>query len=133
MTKSKPKCDPVFGPISQSGTIDGVIICIGGKNETVTITIQTREGAEAPCKAKRQLGKELGHYIFGQEMRFSGTGRWTRNEEGAWILDSFFITSYEVLDDRSLIETVGDLRAVKGSDWSKVSDPWKELDDLRGE
>lgn len=124
---------PVFGPVKESGTIDGVIIRIGGKNETVTVTVETRDGIEAPCKTSRSLAKELGRFIFGLEMRFSGTGKWIRNEEGLWILDGFTITGFEPLDDDSLIEAINDLQNVKDSGWSKISDPWKELSNLRGD
>ncbi|MDH5723234.1 MAG: hypothetical protein OEY94_07935 [Alphaproteobacteria bacterium] len=124
---------PIFGPVTESGTIDGVVIRIGGKNQTVTVTLETREGLEANCRAKRPLAKELGPHIFGPEMRFSGIGKWTRNEDGIWVMESFTITDYKVLDEQSLTETIDDLRSVEGSGWSKISDPWKELENIRGD
>lgn len=122
---------PVFGPITQSGIIDGVVIRIGGKNDPVFVTVQTRDGVEANCRTRKSTAKELGPYIFSQEMRFSGNAKWTRDETGTWILKDFFITGFEQFNERSLVETIGDLRNVKGSGWSKISDPWNELDNIR--
>lgn len=124
---------PIFGPISENGSVDGVIIRIGGKNETVTVAIETRDGTEVNCKAKRPLAREIGPYIFGQEMRFSGAGKWIRNEDGIWTLEGFTITDYQILDDKPLSDTISDLQNIKGSGWANISDPWKELKDIRGD
>jgi hypothetical protein len=123
---------PVFGPITQSSVIDGVVIRVGGKNETVTVTLQTRDGMEATCKATRPLAKELARYSFGAELRLSGRGRWKRNEDGEWVMEDFTVTSYEQLDHQHLDEVVADLRAVKGSGWAAIADPWEELQQIRG-
>jgi hypothetical protein len=96
-------------------------------------TILSRDGLEIPGKAKKHLAIELKHHMFETEMRFSGTGKWTRNDEGHWVLESFTITGFEQFEGRSLIETVSDLRNVKGSGWSKIDDPWEALKDIRGE
>jgi hypothetical protein len=44
-----------------------------------------------------------------------------------WELRSFRISDFEVLDDAPLLEVVGKLRKVKGSDWSAVPDPVRTL------
>lgn len=122
---------PVFGPVTQSGSVDGTIIRMGGKNDVVPVTILSRDGLEIKGHAKKHLAIELKHHMFETEMRFSGNGKWTRNEEGAWILESFIITGFEQFEGRTLTETVSELRNVKGSGWSNIDDPWKELKDLR--
>jgi hypothetical protein len=124
---------PIFGPVTQSSTLDGVIIRVGGKNETVRVTLETRDGITVSCDATRPLAQELAHYLFGAEIRVAGVGHWIRDEDGEWILKKFTITSYEQLDHQPLDEAVANLRAIKGSGWETLSDPWKELQQIRGD
>lgn len=124
---------PIFGPVTQSSTLDGIVIRVGGKNETVPITLQTFDGVEMACEATRPLARELARYIFGAEIRLTGAGRWIRDEDGEWILKKFTITSYEQLDHQPLDDAVANLRAIKGSGWETLSDPWKELQQIRGD
>ncbi|MBU3655525.1 MAG: hypothetical protein FGM23_04095 [Alphaproteobacteria bacterium] len=79
------------------------------------------------------MARELARYIFGAEIRLTGAGRWIRDEDGEWILKKFTITSYEQLDHQPLDEAVANLRAIKGSGWETLSDPWKELQQIRGD
>jgi len=121
----------VYGPISQATTLDGTVIRVGGKSEPVALQIETSDGVQNYCYVTRELAKDLGKHLYGEELRFSGDGRWIRTEEGKWELVRFSIARFEVLDNASLGEVISDLRAIKGRDWADV-DPWEELQDLRG-
>lgn len=123
----------IFGPITQNGTIEGVVIGVGGKNKTASIRILAYDNEEITCKAVQQLVKQLGHYLYEKKVRLVGTGKWIRNENGKWVLEAFTATDYEILKDESLIETVYDLRHVTGSEWTNLENPWKELNNIRGE
>lgn len=117
---------PVFGPISQATTLDGIVIRVGGRRDEVPVHIQTRDRMESHCVATRGLAQEFGRHLFGQELRFYGDGKWLRDEEGNWLLQKFVITRYEPLAPMTLKEAIADLRAVPGRNWVGT-DPWHEL------
>ncbi len=121
--------NPTFGPITQHGSIDGIVIRLGGKKDTVPVTLQTIDGNEVNCKTKRSLAKDLANYIFGDEIRCTGTGKWIRNEDEQWIMESFTITGYDLLDNTPLLDTIKELHAIQGSNWP--NSPWETLKNLR--
>lgn len=122
---------PIYGPISQATTLDGVVVRVGGISEPAAVQIRTTDGMQTHCYVTHAMAKDLGKHLYGAEIRFFGDGRWTRNEDGVWELVRFSITRFEELDAASLTEVVGELRAMEGRDWAGI-DPWKELHDLRG-
>ncbi len=132
-----PGCElgePVtFGAFNQQGSLDGVVLVVGGKTDPVPVHIQSVEDPDRiyNCYAARAVAKELASHIFGPELRVSGIGRWSRNADGKWDLARFMITSFEILDNESLTSTVASLRAIKGSEWESFEDPWAELDQVR--
>lgn len=124
--------EPVtFGAFNQEGTLDGVIIRLGGTGDPVPVHLQAQNVLHSHCFASRELAKALGSYIFGAELRVHGTGRWFRDESGGWVLSRFSIASFEVLNDQPLSAVVAQLRDIPGSEWPNVVDPWEELDDIR--
>jgi len=123
--------EPVtFGAFNQEGTLDGVVIRIGGTKDVVPVHLQAGEtiyGAEA----QRSVAKRLAEHIFGNEVRVTGLGRWYRDQDGKWVLARFFIRDFEVLQSEPLSSVVGALREVKGSEWAMLADPWAELAMIR--
>lgn len=119
-----------YGSFAQDGTIDGIPIRVGGKNEIVHITIE-EENREFICEARREVAKEIARYIFTTPLRLSGRGRWHRESDGKWVLDSFKVSDFRPLKDTPLSEVVAELRAVQGNEWPKLENPWTELDKLR--
>ena len=124
--------EPEFGPFNESGTIDGVVIRLGGKRERVPVHIETRDGMDVGCAATRAIAKELAQHLFGNELRLTGTGRWFRDRYGKWVPRTFNVTSFELLDTRSLTELAAELSAIEGAGWKSMDDPWGELAGLRG-
>ena len=123
--------EPVaFGAFNQEGSLDGVVIRIGGTKEVVPVHLQTGE-IIYDAEAKRPLAKQLAEHLFTSELRVYGQGRWSRDEEGSWKLVRFTIRDFEILESKPLSEVVGALRAVEGNDWGKLSDPWRELARIR--
>jgi hypothetical protein len=115
-------------PVDQPGSIDGVVIGVGGRNigkNTVPVVIDTGD-AVITCVTGRGLAKELGHYLLDSERRFQGTGQWQRDENGAWILKRFTIHSHEELDATPLTDVVRKLRAIP-SGLSSILDPLADL------
>lgn len=122
-----------FSAFNQQSTIDGIVILVGGRADPVPVHIQSVEDGNQirNCYAARSLAKVLAGYIFGPELRISGTGRWLRDTQGNWSLERFTIASFEVLSEQSLSAVVASLRSIKGSGWESLKDPWSELDSIR--
>ena len=125
--------EPEFGPFNEPGTIDGVVIRVGGQTDRVPVHLQTRTGFESHCQATRDVARELAKHIFGLELRCIGVGRWYRDRTGNWEMRRFMISEFVPLDTRPLPEVVADLQAVEKNGWRKISDPWAELAKLRSD
>lgn len=115
--------------VVQPGTIDGIVIRLGGKDTTVPVLVQ--DGSSTyKCTTTRDIARSLGSHIFGRELRFMGETRWMRHESGAWTLDHFTIADFIELDGSPLADIVAQLRGMPG-DWGKNGDAWDELRDMR--
>jgi hypothetical protein len=116
--------------VTQASTIDGVVIKLGGKDDTVPVTIQDGENVYI-CNTTRAIARTLGPHLFGRELRLSGKGEWHRPESGTWVLRKFYIADFIELDDTPLPDLVETLRQSPGT-WGEGSDAWDELRELRG-
>lgn len=128
--KGKPQ-SPAYGPIKQQGSLDGVMYKIGGKDSKIPVHLLA-EGESYACVTTKGLARQLSPHLF-RYVRVHGNGRWSRDEEGNWIMERFDITDFELLKDDSLAETVRQLRAVEGSEWKAIKDPFAELQNIRAE
>ena len=114
--------------ITQSGSVDGVIIRIGGKGENVPLLLESGTETISNCIVSRNLAKSLARRIF-EPVRLFGHGRWFRNEDGIWTLEAFRVLRFEALSDRPLGNIIDDLRSVPAGDWS--NDPFDDLQEIR--
>lgn len=117
--------------VHEQGELDGVIIRIGGKDETVPVWIEGEHKTIYKCSATRQLARELRGLLFDQPIRVAGRGKWRRGSNRQWALEQFEIKSFEVLEEVSLADSIAQLRAIKGSHWNEMPDPQRELRKLR--
>ena len=120
-----------FGPFRERGILDGVLIRVGGKDDTVPVHLRDRDKIHI-CNANREMARRLAPNLFGDILRVHGEGRWERNSGGQWSLLRFDIKDFQLLDDAPLGEVVQRLRAVEGSGWKRVAQPARELHRLRG-
>jgi hypothetical protein len=124
---------PVVDPITiiQPTTLDGVVIRIGGRDETIPVAVRDREGAIFKCEIRGVAqARELSRHFLADTLRLSGNGKWTRSSSGRWELESLVIQSFEVLDDTELDDIVDALRRAKNNAWGEIDDPvsaWKKL------
>lgn len=119
-----------YGPFWQAGTLDGMLVRIGGRDETVPVLLQ--DGAAFHhCNASRDMARELAPHLFGPYLRVRGEGRWRLDGDRRWTMLRFDIEGFTVLDDAPFSEIVERLRAVEGSGWKDIEDPWAELRRLR--
>jgi hypothetical protein len=126
---------PVIDPITifQSTTIDGVVIKIGGRDETIPVTLRDMEGRVVNCEIRGVAqAKELSRYFLAETLRLSGTGKWSRIGTGDWILEALLIQSFEVVDDVPLDQVLDELRRVRHNGWTDVDDPIKAWKKIRG-
>ena len=129
--RTRPKA-LVFGPFNQDGHLDGILISVGGKDESISVRLQNGEAIYANCETNRTTAREMGRHLF-EPVRIHGTGRWTREADGAWTLLRFRIQRFEVLKQEGLRDAIGALRAVGGNGWKEFDDPLAELAAMRRE
>lgn len=118
-----------YGPFREDGVLEGVLIRVGGKDESVPVWL--RDGAVIhKCTTKEDLARRISvHYPTGDFLRVWGSGRWMREEDGAWSMERFDIREFEPLDEASLPEVIKKLHAVRGAEWG--DDPIADLRSLR--
>jgi hypothetical protein len=118
-----------FEPIHQSGTLDGVLIRVGGRDETVPVYLEEGNTIHK-CSANRAMAKKLAAHLFVGTLRVTGIGKWNRDDFGNWVFERFTINDFEVLNDTGLKEAVKDLRDIE-SPFRSIDDPVGELHKLR--
>jgi hypothetical protein len=127
--RDRPKAQS-YGPFTQESNLDGILIAVGGRDETVPLRLQNGETTYSNCDTTRTIARDLGKHLF-EPIRIYGTGRWMREADNTWTLIRFRVHRIEVLEKNSLRDTVTALRAVQGSAWKNMADPLAELADLR--
>lgn len=127
--RNRPK--PVeYGPFREDGVLEGVVIKVGGVGDRAPVWLQDRQEVHKRCNARRSLARELGKHLYGPLVRVSGSGDWMRLSSGGWLMRSFEIKSFELLDDAPLADVIKRLHSIDGASWGE--DPFGELDELRG-
>lgn len=119
-----------FASFTEMGALDGVLIRAGGKGDRVQVWLQDGSTVHQ-CKATRQIARAMAPHLYGTTLRVQGEGRWGREADGAWEMNRFYISGFEVLDDSPLVDVVTSLREIEGSDWKEIDDPFAELERLR--
>ena len=119
-----------YGPIKQEGTLDGVLVGIGGTDKTVHLRLQNGDIKYSNIDTDRDTARRLGQHLF-EPIRIFGVGTWSREQNASWALKRFRINSFEVLRSDDLIEILNELRAVEGSEWASAEDPLTVLRNLR--
>lgn len=121
---------PMYGPIDQEGVLDGLLVNMGGTDDTIPVVLLS-EGRSYSCNATVDMVRKLRNYLLEKPIRLRGNGRWFRNVYGKWVLDWFDITSFEELDDSSIPEVVNKLRAIPGNALMNLEDPLEEMRKIR--
>jgi hypothetical protein len=129
--KNRPQ-PAIYGPFREEGTLEGEIVRIGGKDETIHVTLRDGSVLYSRCVATKEVARLMAPYILGPIVRVRGVGTWERLGNGTWELKSFRINDFDVLDDMPLVEAVAKLRAVPGNDWHKEDAPVEIVLNERG-
>jgi hypothetical protein len=120
----------VYGPFWQDGSLDGVLMKIGGTDDTIPVHL-LYEGKQYNCNANVEMARRLGHHLLQNPIRVHGKGKWYRNISGKWDLHWFDILDFEVLESLSLPDVVSELRAIPGNDLNTLKDPLGEMRKIR--
>ena len=81
-----------FGAFNQTGVLDGVLIRIGGRDDTVPAHLRDGDTIHL-CNAAREMARRLAVHLYGPPLRVHGNGRWERDAGGGWVMKRFNITS----------------------------------------
>ncbi|WP_426344424.1 MFS transporter [Pseudoduganella sp. R-32] len=118
--------------VKEAGVLDGVVIRIGGKDNTIPVWLKDGDGTIHKCEANSDMARELIRNYLSTPIRVSGQGDWLRGEDGVWSLEKFRISGWEPLDDVSITDILNAARLAKGNGWNEVDDPIKEHLLIRG-
>ncbi len=115
--------------VYQPDSLIGQVIKIGGRDDTVPMTLKTPDGAFVDVNVKgRDEAKKLAHHLFGADVKVNGNATWTRDEEGQWTCSAMEVLSFEETDSTSLVDLFEALRRVPNNHWHQLEDPiaeWK--------
>lgn len=120
-----------IGPIRQEGSLDGVLVRVGGADKTAHLQLQNGDIRYSSLETDRDTARKLARHLY-EVIRVLGTGSWMREEDGNWTLKKFTIRSFEVLADDDLRSVIDRMRAVEGSEWKDMDDAQAMMSDLRG-
>ena len=119
-----------FAPFTEHGTLDGQLIRVGGRDETVPVYLEEGQTIHK-CNSNREMAKRLAPFFLGPTLRVQGNGKWYRDQFGNWVLEHFTITDFSPLDDSNLTDVVSKLRALPRSELQTLDDPLSELRRIR--
>lgn len=129
--KKTPLAEEVV--VHDQGDLDGIIIRVGGKDDSVPVWVEGERRVIYKCQTSRDLARQLAVYLFDQPIRVVGNGQWRRTPERKWELEKFEIKSFVVLDAALLEQVINELRQVEGNPWNEMDDPQAELRKLKGD
>ena len=119
------------GVIRQPSAIDGIPISVGGSSRVAHVVLHNHSGARPRVDITRKQAMAIAQYLYRKTIRLHGAGDWLRDKNGQWRLKKLRVDKFEVLDDAPLSETLERLRAIRGSGWANMNNPFAFLDDLR--
>ena len=118
--------------VREAGILDGVVIRIGGKDNSIPIWIQDLDGTINYCEANTEMARDLAKHYLGAPIRVTGQGDWIRGADSLWKLDKFKISGWSLLDVTPLDQILQKARQQEGNGWNQLDDPIKEHLTIRG-
>ena len=113
--------------VYQPDSLIGQVIKIGGRDDTVPMTLRTPDGAFVDVNVKgRDEARKLAQHLFGADIKVNGNATWTRDEEGQWTCSAMEVLSFEETDSTSLVNLFEALRRVPNNHWHQLEDPIAE-------
>lgn len=120
--------------VRQHDSLLGTVIKIGGKDDTVPMTIQTPGGEYIDVTVKgRELARKLAKLIFDKEVRVYGTTTWSRDSKGNWSCENMLVENFDEPDATALEALFDELRGIPGNGWNEMDDPAKQYRNWKSE
>jgi hypothetical protein len=116
----------VIGPIAEDGTIDGILVRIGGEDQTAHAHLVDGDKRQI-CVVTREMARQLSPHLYGDKLRLTGRGRWRRSAEGQWQLLEFRAHSFVVLGKISLTEAQDKMTGLGKRGWRQSDNPVEDL------
>jgi len=117
--------------VNKSGSVQGRLYLVGGKDETVPVRLEGANGESLYCEATTEMAQQLSALLF-KQVRVSGPGIWERSPEGTWKLKKLKVDSFQELDTAKVGDVVARLQSISGLKWADMEDPHGVARDLRG-
>lgn len=125
----RPKPATPLGPIEDEATVDGEVVQISGRDESISVYLR-RDRHEQICTGTRAQGRELARHMF-NHVRVFGTGAWIRNADGRWELQDVTIQRFVPLSDATFSSTIQKLHSIDSAQVTESGDPTTFLESLR--
>ena len=119
-----------YGPFSQEGALDGILISVSGADQTVHLQLQNGDIKYTGIDTNRDVARRLAKHMY-DPVRIFGVGRWFRDNDGNWLLKRFRVDRYDVLAQDDLKTAVKKMREVGGNAWGEIESPLDALRALR--
>lgn len=124
--------DQPIRTIKQVDAIVGSVIKIGGRDESVPMTLKTPAGEFLDMNVKgKELAKELAPHLFGDDIRVHGLATWSSDQDGEWTCTAMEVVRFEPVSSQSLSELFRELSEIPGNGWKDFDDPIAELESMR--
>lgn len=117
--------------VNKSGSVQGRLYMVGGKDETIPVRLEGANGETLLCEASIEVAQQLSALLF-KQVRVSGPGAWERSSEGRWRLRKLKIESFQELDTSSAGSVLAQMQSLGGLKWAEMDDPHAVAKDLRG-
>lgn len=116
------------------GVIDGVVIALGGVDDTVHMRLLVRPG-EVVSVTLRDMNdaRKAARHFRGDTIRAHVHGTWKRSSEGRWEPHVLYLDRIEELSDEAGSDLLARLSALPGNRWSTMADPQTLLRALRSD
>jgi hypothetical protein len=117
--------------IKEAGEINGRIIKVGGRDDSIPVSLRTPDGKIINCTANVEMALKLKRYLLEPiDVILLGEGKWKRTESGAWETVEFRIIEVSEMTFEDFDTELAKVRSA-GSGWDGVEDVDGELRRLR--
>lgn len=108
--------------VREYGELNGRIIRLGGKDDTIPVGLQQSDGTVISCTATVDQARKLKSYLLEPiDVLLTGVGRWTRTLEGRWEVSDFKISDCSPLLYDGFDDALAKVRS-GGSGWDAEAD-----------
>jgi hypothetical protein len=129
----KPQDVKITHSVNHTAKLEGEIVGVVGRDETMHITVRDYSGRIFKLLADVPTGRELARHLRGGFLRLQTRGVWHRSDKG-WTTDSnkCSVISFSELEDIDAHTIFQEMRNIPDNGWKTMSDPERVWRDMRG-